>query len=344
MAEDGKEIDISGSEKKSQNEPVDTGLQCLLAIAQMHSIAVDEKKLRHEYGTGLFDRQKILLAAKDLKMTAKAVNQNIQRLRQSPLPAIGEDKNGSFFLLARVSVPGEDGLIKEENEVHTPSEKWRILLQFPGDNPIVVNIQDFQEFWNGTLLFFTSEATYKGELAKFDFTWFIPAVIRYRRILLEIIIISFFLQIITIITPLFFQVVMDKVLANNALQTLNVIALGLLAVSVYEVLLGGIRTWVFNHTSSKLDVELGARLFRHLLSLPMAYFHARRVGDSVARVRELENIRHFLTSNAVTLILDIFFSIIIIAVMFLYSPKLTWIVVGSIPLYFLVSFVYVPII
>ena len=90
---------------------------------------------------------------------------------------------------------------------------------------------------------------------------------------------------------------------------------------------------MFSHTTSRIDVELGARLFRHLLALPLAYFQARRVGDSVARVRELENIRSFLTGNALTLVLDLLFSVVFIAVMFLYSVPLTLIVLASLPLY-----------
>jgi ATP-binding cassette, subfamily B, bacterial HlyB/CyaB len=98
-----------------------------------------------------------------------------------------------------------------------------------------------------------------------------------------------------------------------------------------------LRTYLFAHTTNRIDVELGARLFRHLLALPMAYFQARRVGDSVARVRELENIRNFLTSSALTLVIDLFFTFVFLAVLFYYSPLLTWIVLGSFPFYIAIS-------
>jgi subfamily B ATP-binding cassette protein HlyB/CyaB len=106
---------------------------------------------------------------------------------------------------------------------------------------------------------------------------------------------------------------------------------------VFETILGILRTYLFAHTTNRIDVELGARLFRHLLALPIAYFQARRVGDSVARVRELENIRNFLTSSALTLVIDLFFTFVFIAVMFVYSPLLTWIVLGAFPLYIAIS-------
>ena len=135
---------------------------------------------------------------------------------------------------------------------------------------------------------------------------------------------------------------MDKVLVHHGLTTLDVIAAGLLGIMIFESALSGLRSYVFAHTASRIDVELGSRLFRHLVSLPLAYFQARRVGDSVARVRELENIRSFLTGNAITLVLDVLFSVVFIAVMFMYSGWLTLVVVLSLPLYFLISLFVTP--
>src|SRR5205807_6105840 len=108
-------------------------------------------------------------------------------------------------------------------------------------------------------------------------------------------------------------------------------------VGLFETILGILRTYLFSHTTNRIDVELGARLFRHLLALPIAYFQTRRVGDSVARVRELENIRQFLTSSALTLVVDLLFTFVFLAVMFYYSPLLTGVVVGAFPFYIAIS-------
>jgi subfamily B ATP-binding cassette protein HlyB/CyaB len=121
------------------------------------------------------------------------------------------------------------------------------------------------------------------------------------------------------------------------MSTLDVLAFALVGIAVFETILGILRTYLFSHTTNRIDVELGARLFRHLLALPLAYFQARRVGDSVARVRELENIRNFLTSSALTLVIDLFFAIVFLLVMFLYSPLLTWIVIASFPFFIGIS-------
>src|SRR5690606_34100485 len=145
------------------------------------------------------------------------------------------------------------------------------------------------------------------------------------------------------LTPLFFQVVIDKVLVHKGLTTLHVLAIGMLALILFEVVLGGLRSYVFSHTSSRIDVTLGAQMFRHLLRLPIAYFEARRIGDTVARVRELETIRNFLTNSTITIVVDLFFTVVFLAVMYIYSPLLTAIVLATIPFYVFISLVVTPI-
>ncbi len=306
----------------------DTLLQSLLMMASFHGIAADEAQLRHEFGSEPIDRQALLLAARHLGLSARLVSQPRDRLDKAPLPAIGFDAEGQAFIAARLdtSVAGAP----------------KVLIQRPGEPPAVLTLDAFCAMWSGELVLMTSQANFAGDLAKFDFSWFVPAVVKYRRLLGEILLVSLTLQLIGLVTPMFFQVVMDKVLVNHAMKTLNVVAIGLVAANVFEALLSGIRTWVFAHTSSKMDVELGARLFRHLLALPMAYFQSRRVGDSVARIRELENIRSFLTGNAMTLVLDLAFSVVFMGVMLWYSAKLTLIVALSIPVYLAISLFFTP--
>ncbi|MCJ0762036.1 type I secretion system permease/ATPase [Variovorax sp. CYS-02] len=299
-------------------------------MASFHGIAADAAALRHEHGHQDFDLQTLLLAAKRLGLSARLVRQPAERLDKAPLPAIGRDRAGRCFIVAAFD-RGE-------------GTAARLLIQRPGEPPAVLQREEFLALWNGELVLCTSQASFAGETARFDFTWFIPAVVKYRRLLGEILLISLVLQVIGLVTPMFFQVVMDKVLVNHAMKTLNVVAVGLVCAILFEATLTGIRSWVFAHTSSKIDVELGARLFRHLLGLPLAYFQARRVGDSVARIRELESIRSFLTGNAMTLVLDLLFSVVFLGVMLWYSTWLTLVVVLSIPLYVLVSLLFTPVI
>ncbi|MBG7007788.1 type I secretion system permease/ATPase [Pseudomonas aeruginosa] len=305
----------------------DSGVSCLVVLARYHDIAASPEQLVHEFsttGTAL-GKTDLLLAAKKLGLKARLVNCRPEHLGHTPLPAIACSKDGDFFILARLD--GDKALI------HDPRTQ----------RPEVLDSTALAERWTGELILARSESSLASELARFDFTWFIPAIVKYRRLLGEVLLASFALQLFALVTPLFFQVVMDKVLVHRGLTTLDVIAVGLLGIMLFETLLSGLRSYVFTHTASRIDVELGSRLFRHLVSLPLAYFQARRVGDSVARVRELENIRSFLTGNAITLLLDVLFSVVFIAVMFFYSGWLTLVVLLSLPLYFVISLFITPV-
>lgn len=331
-ANESSKLDLS-SQRISENDqllenaqqqaapPIDTGLACLIMLARFHNIAAEAAQLAHEFQPdgAPFGKTDILLAAKKLELKAKSVRTDASRLDLTPLLALACDLDGEFFIIARIDAD-------------------KVLIHDPrAQRPQQLSLDELSARWNGELILFTSRASMVGDLSKFDFTWFIPAVVKYRKLLTEVLLVSFGLQLFGLITPLFFQVVMDKVLVHRGFSTLDVIAVGLLVVSIFESVLSGLRSYVFAHTTSRIDVELGARLFRHLLALPLAYFQARRVGDSVARVRELENIRSFLTGNTLTLILDVFFSVVFIAVMLFYSGWLTLIVLISLPLYVLTS-------
>jgi subfamily B ATP-binding cassette protein HlyB/CyaB len=216
--------------------------------------------------------------------------------------------------------------------------EYKILVQEPDvPRPKLMTRAELEAIWDGRLVLMTRRARLTDLTRRFDVTWFLGAIHKYRGLLSEVLAASFFLQLFALISPLFFQVVIDKVLVHRSMSTLDVLVIGLVAIALFETVLGILRTYLFSHTTNRIDVELGARLFRHLLALPIAYFQARRVGDSVARVRELENIRNFLTSSALTLVIDLFFTFVFLAVMFFYSPLLTWIVLGSLPLYIAIS-------
>lgn len=307
-----------------------SGLACLVTIARVHGIAAEPEQLLHEFGEpeSGFSSAAIRHAARRLGLAADRRRVQPERLHKMAVPAIFTDLDGEFAIIGRVETDGAD---------------TRVLIHRPAaPQPEWLSLEEFIAGWRGELILFASRASLAGELARFDFSWFIPAVVKYRKLLAEVLLVSVVLQLFALVTPLFFQVVMDKVLVHRGFSTLDVIAVGLLAVSLFEVALGGLRTYVFSHTCSRIDVELGARLFRHLLSLPLPWFEARRAGDSVARIRELEKIRDFLTGNGITLVLDLLFSLVFIAVMLLYSPLLTLIVVLSLPCYLALSIIATP--
>jgi subfamily B ATP-binding cassette protein HlyB/CyaB len=299
--------------------PADPGLEALVTLLQLQGVAADRQQIRHRLGTDKIGAAEIIRCARDLGLKARACRTGWSRLAKTPLPAIATLADGGFIVLAKAS---DD----------------KVLVQSPRTSrPQLMTQAEFLDIWDGGLILMTRRAGLASLTRRFDITWFLGAIHKYRRLLGEVLLASFFLQLFALVSPLFFQVVIDKVLVHRAISTLDVLVVGLLAIAVFETMLGILRTYLFAHTTNRIDVELGARLFRHLLALPMAYFQARRVGDSVARVRELENIRNFLTGSALTLVIDLFFALVFVGVMFFYAPSLAWIVLGSFPFYIAIS-------
>lgn len=305
---------VSGSVK---SEPKNYAIPGLVILAHYHGVAASADDLKHQFSEnqGSLNSTQWLLAAKYLSLKARLVSKKIDRLHLVSLPAMVWHEDGSHFILAKID-----------------NDKY-LIQDLTLGHPVVLGREVFESRYSGKLMLVTSRSSVLGNLAKFDFTWFIPAVIKYRKILLEVIAASAIIQFFALITPLFFQVVMDKVLVHRSFSTLDVVAVALFVVIIFEVLLGGLRTYIFAHTTSRIDVELGARLFRHLFSLPLAWFEKRRVGETVARVRELEQIRTFLTGQALTSVMDLFFSFIFLIVMWFYSSWLTLVVLVSLPCY-----------
>jgi ATP-binding cassette, subfamily B, bacterial HlyB/CyaB len=305
-------------EQTNENAAVDHGLASLVVLLRFQGIGADPEQIRHRFGTKI-GIPEMLRCAKELGLKARMRTTNWTRLAHTPLPGIAALKDGSFLILGKVA---ED----------------KVLVQSVlAPRPKLMTRSEFEAIWDGRLVLMTRRAGLANLSRRFDITWFFGAIHKYRRLLSEVLVASFFLQLFALVSPVFFQVVIDKVLVHRTLTTLDVLVIGLVAIGVFETILGILRTYLFSHTTNRIDVELGARLFRHLVALPVAYFEARRVGDSVARVRELENIRNFLTSSALTLVIDLFFTFVFLAVMFLYSPLLTWIVLGAFPFYIAIS-------
>src|SRR6516164_3621647 len=298
---------------------INPGLSVLVSLLRMNGIGADPEQIRHRFGGARIGIAEMLRCAKEFGLKARERVAGWERLETTPMPAIAALRDGGFLLLGKFG----DG---------------KVLVQSPhSPRPALMTKAEFEAISDGRVVLMTRRATLADMSRRFDVTWFLSAIHKYRRHLSEVLVASFFLQLFALVSPLFFQVVIDKVLVHRSMSTLDVLVIGLVTISVFESILGILRTYLFSHTTNRIDVELGARLFRHLMALPIAYFQARRVGDSVARVRELENIRNFLTSSALTLVIDLFFTVVFLAVMFVYSPLLTWIVLGAFPLYIAIS-------
>ncbi|WP_081176316.1 type I secretion system permease/ATPase [Rhizobium rhizosphaerae] len=316
------------SANPAQRDAPPPGKRDFLALVwclNLLGLPADADQMLHAHGvSGAARDADLLRAARRFPVKAKAISSRYERLAATPMPALAELTDGGWIVIGK-------------------ADAEKVLALDPANgSPELIGRDDFTTRWSGRLILVARRATRLSLDRRFGIGWFVAAMTKYRRPLVEVLVASLFIQVFGLIAPVFFQVVVDKVLVHRGLSTLDVLAVGLILVSLFEVLLTGIRSWLFAHTANRIDVELGARLFQHLVALPMAYFSTRRVGDTVARLRELEQIRQFLTSSALTLIIDLFFATIFIGVLYLYSPSLTAIVAASIPLYVLVSLVASP--
>lgn len=299
----------------------------LVAVLKCHEKNIDPQSLEHELSgkEDAVELHDLVRVARRLGMKARRVSVRPEQLVKSPLPFIGQGHNNEYFVIASVD----------------PEQETTLVL-FAGQPPCSLSFVELWQQWNGDALWMTRRYNLSLSLERFGIRWFVPVIVKYRKVLGEVVAASFFLQLFALVTPICFQVVMDTVLVHRALSTLEVIAFALLVMTLFEVALGTLRMYLFSHTSCRVDVELGSRLFEHLLKIPIAFFNSRPVGQVVARVRELESIREFLTNNALTLLLDLFFTVVLFALMYFYSSFLTWIVLASVPFYILLSVLVTP--
>lgn len=318
-------LNVNADLKKESKIPLDTGLYSLIAVAATLGVNVNAKEVQENFSGQKLDNDALLKIAKHYRLKAKVVQKQQDKLTEMPVPAIALMKDKTY------------GVIGKSNETH-------ILIYYPDTGrPEPVLISEFLTAWSGTLLLIKRPFSLKELGRRLNISWFISVLVRYKQYFGEVLLSSFFLQLFGLVTPLFTQVIIDKVLVHKGVSTLDVLAMALLAAALFQTVMSILRTYLSTHTTNKVDMILGARLFRHLAALPLRYFELRRVGDTLTRVAALNGIREFLTGSAMTVFLDTLFSVVFIAVMFYYSISLTCIALIALPLYLLQNIIATPI-
>lgn len=262
--------------------------------------------------------EKIKLIKKKHGISCKNKHQKSNDISKLSCPVILYDKQGEAFLLAN----------KNDQQV--------LVQKFGNSPPEIWDIAQLQQNWCGDWLHVSLKQ------GQFDITWFQVEFMKYKSIILWVLFFSFILQILALVSPIVMQVIMDKVLIHNSLVTLDVLIFGLIIAAFIEVILKGLREYIYHHTVNRIDMTLGLRLVNHLLHLPIPFFKNRQIGAIVTRVKELETIREFLTSSFFTLCVDVLFLFVFIYVMNLISTTLTLIFLCSIPLYLLLAWWLTP--
>lgn len=217
-----------------------------------------------------------------------------------------------------------------------------LLIAVPEIGLVRRKSHEFSKTWgtNGEVLLL--RPTKNTPKKRFGLEWFAPALRHHRKVLIEVLIASFVIQVFGLVNPLTTQVIIDKVLNGNSPDTLEVLGIFLLIVAVMEAFLTAARTQLFVDTTNRIDLSLGSEVINHLLRLPLSYFERRPVGELATRVNELENIRSFLTGTALTVVMDAVFSVIYIFVMGIYSWVLTLVALATVPLFAILNLLVSP--
>lgn len=299
--------------ENQQKPQVNTGLISLEIAARMNNTDIDMRAVVREYGisTADIEPEEIIRIAKDKGFKIKKKKMTLREISSKyPMPAILRLKDNSYIVLLALKPDENTALTLTPLEKHPVSHKYDELQEKMEDYVIILS--------------------HKNSLSdvKFGFKWFFNEIFKYKKIIGQVLLGSFVVQLFGLVTPLFTQVILDKVLVNRTLATLDVLAFAFIVVAIFELLLNLSRNYIFIHTTNKIDAKLGAKLFKHLFRLYYVYFENRQVGNIVARVRELDRIREFITNKSVSVLIDAFFSVVFLAVMFIYSPKLTFISLG----------------
>ena len=313
------EINTKDNTKNNEQTPpekpknVNSGLISLEIVARMNNIDIDMRAIVREYGinSAYTEPEEIIRIAKNKGFKVKKKRMALEDYSEKyPLPAILQLKDDSYIVLLALK-PDEDMVLTLTPLEGSPKSHKTQELQAQLKDEIII-------------------LRHKNALndVKFGFKWFFNEIFKYKKIIGQVLLGSFVVQLFGLVTPLFTQVILDKVLVNRTLSTLNVLAFAFIVVAIFELLLNLSRNYIFIHTTNKIDAKLGAKLFRHLFQLYFVYFENRQVGNIVARVRELDRIREFITNKSVSVLIDAFFSIVFLAIMFVYSVKLTFISLG----------------
>lgn len=326
------ENDMDNMQKENQQDInnkklVNTGLACLDIVARMNRVDIDMRAMVKEFGIDAQDlsAEELLRIAKTTGFKIKNKNLKIKDISPNyPLPAIAQLENESYVVIL--------GIKSEENRV--------LVLNPLSAQPEAFVIEEFEKQINGKI--FILKHKQADSDVKFGFKWFFNEIMKYKNIIAQVLLGSFVIQLFGLVTPLFTQVILDKVLVHRTISTLNVLGFAFIVVVGFEFLLNLSRNYIFIHTTNKIDAKLGSKLFKHLFRLYFVYFENRQVGNIIARVRELDRIREFITNKSVSVIIDTFFSFVFVAIMLVYSVKLTVIAISFVALIGLIYLLVTP--
>ena len=297
-----------------------TAIQCLTAIAQHHGLQINPERLIDDYalraeepGNGL-----LLRIAADIGLKAKTDNLDWPRLmaQGGVFPLMARLSGGNMVILVGVKA-GENGAEDQVAVLNPANANAQVTLVARGD---------FQRHWQGEVLFVKRQHKLTDPNQPFGLRWFIPEILKQKTAFRDIFIAAIAMQLLALASPMFFQLVIDKVLTHQSVTTLQVLAVGIVAALIFDATFGFLRQTLTLAASNKIDMTLTRRVFSHLLSLPIDFFETTSAGVVTRHMQQLEKIRSFLTGRLFMTGLDLIALVVFVPILFSYSFKLTLIV------------------
>src|SRR6266705_2955180 len=322
------------------------------SLCQLHRVPFDPALLAQQFPPP-YDRAALLGAAKALDFRVGERTVGAKALVALPLPCVAFLKRSEEAPLQ--ADPESASAQKEEGPASKPAlivkagDKGMLYFEAGSNAPHQLPLEQFETCFEPSVVLIAREAPQANDqdlpLSKpaFGFKWFVPELLKHKRIWRDVLAASLAIQLVALATPLFTQVVIDKVVVHHTQSTLWVIGIALVMFMLFSTVMTWMRQYLVLHTGNRVDAVLGQTVLRHLLRLPMPYFEHRQTGVLVARLHGVEQIREFVAGAAVTLLLDCPFLVIFLAVMFWYSWQLTLIVLAILSLIIGISLAVTPI-
>ncbi len=331
----GRDEDVPNDDEpvgtnQNENEPAEvenkahhTSLKCLALIARHHSLEVSADRLIHDYS--LEDEEpslrRVLRIAQDIGLKAKHARLNWKQFRKmgQAFPAMARLSNGNFVILVGLrQVQDEQGVASEQMAVFDP------LADQQGF--VYLSQEQFEKSWKGEVILAKRKFSMFDQNQPFSLKWFLPEIFKQRTAFTDVAVAALFIHLIALVVPLFFQIVIDKVLVNSALETLRVLTIGICCALGFDAVLNYLRSYLLLHATSKIDIRVATRTFGHMLRLPMDFFEQITAGVLTKHMQQTNQIREFLTGNLFLTMLDSTALLIFLPILFFYSPTLTGVV------------------
>jgi len=289
-------------------------VQCLAAIAQHHRLAINPERLIEDYALVAQEPSvaTVLRIATDIGLKAKADKLSWEGLLAQegvfPLIAKMKDGNAVIVMAAQAKDAGQVAILNPLAENATAAQ--------------VLDKQNFCELWSGNVFFIKRMYALPEENRPFGLRWFIPEIMKQKGALRDIAIAAIAMHILGLASPIFFQLVIDKVLVHQSVGTLWVLAVGICMALVFDSMFGFLRQLLTLSATNKIDMRLTRRTFSHMLSLPIDYFETTTAGVVTRHMQQVEKIRGFLTGRMFFTVLDVTSLFIFLPLLFSYSTKL----------------------